>query len=60
MILVGKCEGKRQLARPRCRKESNSRIDFEEMRWESDWIDLVQDRGQWRTAVNLVMELLVT
>jgi len=30
------------------------------MRWELDWIDLAQDRDQWRSAVNLVMKLLVT
>jgi len=30
------------------------------MRWELDWIDLAQDKDEWRAAVNLVMKLLVT
>jgi hypothetical protein len=25
-----------------------------------DWIDLAQDRGQWKTLVNMVMNLMVS
>jgi hypothetical protein len=31
-----------------------------EIEWDGmDWIDLVQDRDQWRTLVNMVMNLRV-
>jgi hypothetical protein len=36
-------------------------MDLREIGWESmDWIELAQDRDQWRTLVNTVMNLLVT
>jgi hypothetical protein len=57
-ILVGKPEGKRPLVRPRCRCVDNIKIDIREIGWENvDWIDLAQDRGQWRALVNTVMNL---
>jgi hypothetical protein len=35
-------------------------IDLREMGWGSmDWIDLAQDRDQWRALVNTVMNLQV-
>jgi hypothetical protein len=35
-------------------------MDLREIGWGGmDWIDLVQDRGQWRTLVNMVMKLWV-
>jgi hypothetical protein len=56
MILVGKPEGKRPLEIPRRRWEDNIR----EMGWGGmDWIDLAQDRDQWRALVNTVMNLQV-
>jgi hypothetical protein len=59
-ILVGKPEGKRPLGRPRCRWEDNIRMDLTEIGWGSmDWIDLAQDRDQWRALVNTVMNLRV-
>jgi hypothetical protein len=59
-ILVGKPEGKRQLGRPRRRWEGNIRSDLREIGWQSvDWINLVQDRDQWRALVNKVMNLRV-
>jgi hypothetical protein len=59
-ILVGKPEGKSPLGRPRHRWEDNIRIDPREIRWGGmDWIDLVQDRDQWRALVNTVMNLRV-
>jgi hypothetical protein len=48
-ILVGKPEGKRSLERPRRRWEDNIRMDLREIVWGGmDWIDLAQDRDQWR------------
>jgi hypothetical protein len=38
----------------------NIKIDLREIRWEGrDWIDLAQDRDQWRDLVNAVMNLQV-
>jgi hypothetical protein len=35
-------------------------MDVREIRWGvMDWIDLAQDRDQWRALVNTVMSLLV-
>jgi hypothetical protein len=57
-ILVGKPEGKRPLGRPRRRREDNIRMDLREIGWGGmDWIDLAQDRDQWRALVNTVMNL---
>jgi hypothetical protein len=53
-ILVGKPEGKRPLGRPRCRWVDNIKMNLREIGW---WIDLAQDRDQWRALVNTVMNL---
>jgi hypothetical protein len=59
-ILVGKPEGKRPLGRPRCRWVDNIKMDLEEIGWNGmDWIELAQDRDQWRALVNTVMNLRV-
>jgi hypothetical protein len=59
-ILVGKPEGNRPLRRPRQKWEDNIRMDLREIGWGGmDWIDLAQDREQWRALVNTVMNLLV-
>jgi hypothetical protein len=59
-ILVGKPEGKRPLGRSRRRGVENIKIDLREIGWDGmDWIDLVQDRDQWRAFVNTVMNLRV-
>jgi hypothetical protein len=45
-ILVGKSEGKRPQGRPNG--------------WDGvDWIDMAQDRDQWRALVNTVLSLRV-
>jgi hypothetical protein len=55
-IFVGKPEGKRPLGRPRRRWVDNTKIYLREIGWDGmDWIDLVQDRDQWRALVNAVM-----
>jgi hypothetical protein len=60
MILVGKPEENRPLGRPRRRWEDNIRMDLREKGWGGiDWIDLAQDREQWRALVNTVMNLRV-
>jgi hypothetical protein len=59
-ILVGDPEGKRPLGRPRHRWVDNSKTDLREIGWGGmDWLDLAQDRDQWRAIVNTVMNLLV-
>jgi hypothetical protein len=56
-ILVGKPEGKRPLERPRRRWEDNIRM---EIGWGGmDWIDLAQDRDQWRALVNTAINIRV-
>jgi hypothetical protein len=59
-LLVGKPKGKRPLGRPRCRWMKNIKIDLREIGWDGvDWIDLTQDRDQWRALVNMVMKFRV-
>jgi hypothetical protein len=59
-IFVGKPEGNRPLGRPRRRWEDNIKTDVREIGWGGiNWIDLVQDRDQWRALVNTVMNLRV-
>jgi hypothetical protein len=59
-ILVGKQEGKRPLGGPRRRWVDTIIMDLREIEWDvMDWIDLVQDRDQWRALVNTVMNLQV-
>jgi hypothetical protein len=59
-ILVGNPEGKRPLGRPRRRWVDNIKMDLRETGWDGiDWIDLDQDRDQWRVLVKTVMNLWV-
>jgi hypothetical protein len=59
-LLVGKPEGKRPQGRPRHRWVDNIKMDPREIGWVGmDWIDLTQDRDQWRACVNTVMNLRV-
>jgi hypothetical protein len=60
MILVGKPEGKIPLVRPRRRWVDNITMDLREVGLDGmDWIELAQDRDQWRALVNTVMNLRV-
>jgi hypothetical protein len=59
-ILVGKPEGKSPLGRPRHRWVGNIKIYFRDIELDGmSWIDLAQDRGQWRALVNTAMNLRV-
>ncbi|KAJ4441989.1 hypothetical protein ANN_11853 [Periplaneta americana] len=59
-VLVGRPDGKRPLGRPRRRWEDNIKMDLREVGYEGrDWINLVQDRDQWRAYVRAAMNLRV-
>jgi hypothetical protein len=59
-ILVGRPECKRPLGRPKRRWEGNIKLDLREIGIdEANWIQLAQDRVQWRAIVNRVMNLWV-
>jgi PAS domain-containing protein len=58
--LMGKPEGKRPLGSPRSRWVDKTKMDLREVRWSSiDWIDVAQDRDQWRALVKMVMNIRV-
>jgi hypothetical protein len=58
---VGKPEGKRPLGRPRRRWVNNIKMDLREKRWDGmNWIDLAQNRDQWRIFVNTVMNIQIS
>jgi hypothetical protein len=59
-VLVGKPEGKRPVGRPRRGLEDNVKVDVREIGCGViDWINLAQDRDQWRALVITVMNLRV-
>jgi hypothetical protein len=59
-LLVGKPEGNRPLGRPSCRWDDNFKMDLRGTGLGSvDWIDLAQDRDQWRALVKTVANLRV-
>jgi hypothetical protein len=59
-ILVGNPEGKKPLGRPRRRWVDNIKMDLREIGWDAlDWIDLAQDRNQWKALVNAVKNFRV-
>jgi hypothetical protein len=59
-VLVGKPEGKRPLGRPRRRWEDNIKMDLREIGIDgANWIQLAQDRVQWRACMNTVLNLRV-
>ncbi|KAJ4444305.1 hypothetical protein ANN_06097, partial [Periplaneta americana] len=59
-VLVGRPEGKRPLGRPRRRWEDNIKMDLREVGYDyRDWINLAQDRDQWRAYVRAAMNLRV-
>jgi hypothetical protein len=59
-ILLGNPGGKKPLGRRRRRWMDNIKMDLREVGWNGmEWIDLVQDRDQWRSLVNAVMNFRV-
>jgi hypothetical protein len=59
-VLVGRPKGKRPLVRPRHRWEDNIKMDLREIGIDgAKWIQLAQNRVQWHTCVNTVMNLQV-
>jgi hypothetical protein len=59
-VLVGRPEGKRQLGRPRRRWEDNIKMDLRVIGIDgANWIQLSQNRVQWRACVYMVMNLRV-
>jgi hypothetical protein len=55
---VGRPEGKRPLGRPRHRREDNIKMDLREIEIDGEnWIQLAQDRVQWRACFNTAMNL---
>jgi hypothetical protein len=57
-ILVGKPAGKRPLGRTRRRGMCNVKTDLRWIGWGGmDWIDLAQDREQWRAVLKTIMNL---
>jgi hypothetical protein len=60
-ILVGKPEGRRPLGRQRRRWVDNIKMDLREVEGDGmDWIDLAQDRDQWRAVMNTVLNFRVS
>ena len=59
-VLVGKPEGKRPLGRPIRRWEDNIKIDLQEVGGgRGDWMELAQDRDEWRALVCTVRNFRV-
>jgi hypothetical protein len=59
-ILVGRLEGKRPLGRLRRRWENNIKMDLGEIGIDgANWIQLTQERVQWRAFVSMVMNLRI-
>jgi hypothetical protein len=51
-ILMRKPEAKTPLGRPRRKRVDNIKMNLREIGWGGmDWIDLAQDRDQWRALV---------
>jgi hypothetical protein len=60
-LLVGLPEGKSPLGRPKRRWMDDIRMDLGEVGWgDVDWIGLAQDRVNFRTLVNAVINLRVS
>jgi hypothetical protein len=53
---VGNAEGERPLGRTKRRRVGNVKTDLRKIGWDGmDYIDLAENRDQWRALVNTVM-----
>jgi hypothetical protein len=60
-VLGGRTEGKRPLGSPRHRWEDNIKLDLTEIGIDAaNWIQLAQNRVQWRAFMNTVMNLRIS
>jgi hypothetical protein len=56
-ILVGRAEDERPLGRPKRRWEDNIKMDLREIGIDgANWIQVAQNRVQWRAFVNTVID----
>jgi hypothetical protein len=54
----GKTIRKETTRKTTCRWMDNIKMDLKETEWGGmDWIDLAQNRNQWRALMNMVMNL---
>jgi hypothetical protein len=59
-VLFGRPDDKRPLGRPRRRWEDNIEMNLRQIGIDgANWIQLAQDRVQWRAFVNTVMNLRI-
>jgi hypothetical protein len=59
-LLLEYTEGKRPLGKPRSTWVDNIKMDLREIGWDGrDWIELAQNRDQWRALVNALMNIRV-
>ena len=59
-VLVGNPEGKKPLGRPRSSWEDNIKMDLQEVGGgRGDWMELAQDRDEWRSLVGTVRSFRV-
>jgi hypothetical protein len=59
-VLVWRPEGKRPLGRPRLRLEDSNKTDVREIGIEGEnWMQLAQNRFQWRAFLDTVLNLRV-
>jgi hypothetical protein len=57
---VGKPEEKRHMGRRRRRWVDDLKMDRREIGWDDvDWIDMAQDRYQWRALLNTALNVQV-
>jgi hypothetical protein len=60
-LLVEEPGGKRPLGRPRQKLLDNIQMNLrEEELGDMDWIDIAQNRDQWRVLVNMLMDFRVS
>jgi hypothetical protein len=57
-ILAGGPEGRNHFEDAGVRWEDTIKVDLQELGWDIDWIDLLQDRARWRPLLYAVINLL--